>query len=73
MKKKLTIDGMSCMHCVNHVYHALMNIPEVTSVNIDLKTQIAFLESNKSIDNDVIKSAISNVGYKVIEIEKIYV
>ncbi|AWI03645.1 heavy-metal-associated domain-containing protein [Clostridium drakei] len=73
MKKKLTIDGMSCMHCVNHVYQALMNISEVTSVNIDLKTQIAFLESNKSIDNDVIKSAISNVGYKVIEIEKIYV
>lgn len=73
MKKKLTIDGMSCMHCVNHVYDALMNIPGVTSVDIDLKTQIAFLESNKTIDNDAIKSTISNVGYKVTEIEKIYV
>lgn len=73
MKKKLTIDGMSCMHCVNRVYHALMNISEVTSVDIDLKTQIAFLESNKTIDNDIIKSAISDVGYKVTEIEKIYI
>ncbi|EFG86489.1 hypothetical protein CLCAR_3435 [Clostridium carboxidivorans P7] len=50
-----------------------MNISEVTSVDIDLKTQIAFLESNKTIDDDIIKSAISNVGYKVTEIEKIYV
>ncbi len=73
MKKKLTIDGMSCMHCVKHVHDALMNISGVISVDIDLKTQIAFLESKEIIGNDKIKSSVSDVGYKVTEIEKIYI
>jgi Cu+-exporting ATPase len=73
MKKKLTVDGMSCMHCVKNVHDALMNISGVISVDIDLKTQIVFLESTEIIDNNKIKSSVSDVGYKVTEIEKIYI
>ncbi|NMM61250.1 heavy-metal-associated domain-containing protein [Clostridium sp. P21] len=73
MKKKLTIKGMSCMHSVNCVHDALIGIPGVISANIDLKTQIVFLESKKAIDTEKIKSTISNIGFEVSEIEKVFV
>ncbi len=71
MKRRLTVSGMSCMHCVKHIHDALMEIHGVTSVEIDLKTQIVFLESKGIIDNDKIKSTVSDAGYEVLEIDKI--
>ncbi|MEG2018838.1 MAG: cation transporter, partial [Clostridium sp.] len=34
MKKKISIEGMSCGHCVNHVKEALSELPGVTSVDV---------------------------------------
>jgi Copper chaperone len=71
MKKILTIEGMSCMNCVRQVHNALMELPGVISVNIDAKTDTAFLDIKGNVDDDKIKNLIDNIGYEVIDIQKI--
>lgn len=36
MKKKILIEGMSCKHCVNHVYEALDEI-RATDIKVNLE------------------------------------
>lgn len=71
MKKKLLIEGMSCGHCVNHVKGALNELHGVVSAEVDLDTKTAVLEANDDIQDEVIKSAIEEVGYEVVGIESL--
>lgn len=71
MKKILTIEGMSCMNCVKQVHDALMELPEVNSVDIDIKTDTVFLDIKGNIDNDIIKNVVDDTGYEVTDIEKV--
>lgn len=71
MKKILTIEGMSCMNCAKQVHNALMELPGATSVNIDIKTETAFLDVKGSVGDKEIKDLLDNTGYEVVEIQKI--
>lgn len=71
MKKILTIKGMDCMNCVKQIYNVLTEIPEVTSVSIDLRTETVFLESKKKIDDSKIKDVVDQIGYEVEDIENV--
>jgi copper chaperone len=69
MAKKLTIEGMSCKHCVNHVETALKELEGVSSVQVDLKKGVADVELTTEISDDTFKNAIDEVGYTVVKIE----
>ncbi len=70
MKKKILVEGISCVHCVNNVTEALMQIgAKDVVVNIDRKHATAEISDN--ITNEVIKSAIEEVGYDVVQIEEV--
>lgn len=71
MKKILTIQGMSCMNCVKQVHDALMELPEVNSVNIDIRTDTVFLDVKGNVDNDKIKNVVDDTGYEVTDIQKV--
>ena len=71
MKKILTIQGMSCMNCVRQIHNALMELQGVTSVNIDIKTDTAFLDIKGNVEDDKIKNVLDNVGYELIDIQKV--
>lgn len=71
MKKILTVEGMSCMKCLRKVHDALIELPGVTSVDIDLRTGTAFVGSETDIDNSRIKGAVNHIGYEVTDIEKV--
>lgn len=71
MKKILTINGMCCMNCVKQVHDALLELPEVNSVDIDIKTDTVFLDMNRNIDNDKIRNIVDNAGYELTDIEKV--
>lgn len=71
MKKIITIKGMSCMNCGIQVHDALMELPEVVSVNIDIKTDTAFLDIKGNVEDGKIKNIVDNTGYEVIDIEKV--
>lgn len=63
--KKITIEGMSCEHCVAHVKEALEGLG-ATSVTVSLEDGYAECETNKS--DDEIRTVIEEEGYDVIKI-----
>lgn len=69
MKKELTVEGMSCMHCVGRVDKTLNSIEGVTSVKVDLENKLATIELNTEIADTVFKTAIADQGYEVTEIK----
>lgn len=71
MKKKISIEGMSCNHCVNHVKEALSELNGVTSVDVNLEAKSAVLESGSEVKDEDIKFAVDDVGYEVVNIENL--
>lgn len=69
MNKKISIEGMSCNHCVNHVKEALEELKGVTKVDVNLDTKSAVIEASGDINDEDIKSAIDEVGYEVVGIQ----
>ena len=68
MNKELTIKGMSCGHCVMHVEKALNAIQGVLA-NVDLSTNKAVLIMNQPVSDEILKKAVADAGYEVIEIK----
>jgi len=68
MKKKISIEGMSCNHCVNHVKEALSELNGVTSVDVSLEEKYAILESTADVKDEDIKFAVDDAGYEVVNI-----
>lgn len=67
----MMIEGMSCGHCVNHVKTALEELKEVTNVTVDLQGKNAVIELNQEVDHAVLKEAVEEAGYEVLEIKGI--
>lgn len=67
MKKVLSIEGMSCEHCVAHVKKALEAIQGVENVVVSLEENSATVETD--VDNEILKSAIEEEGYDVVDIK----
>lgn len=65
MKKKILVEGMSCGHCVNHIKEALGELSGVTSVDVDLATKTAIIETTVNINDEDIKFAIEDAGYNI--------
>lgn len=68
MKKRISIEGMSCQHCVKHVTEALVELNGVTNVEVNLSAQSAVIEANGEVKDSDIKFAIEDAGYEVMSI-----
>jgi copper ion binding protein len=64
MKKTLTVEGMSCAHCVSHVREALESVPGVSKAEVDLDKKRAIVEGS-SLDDEAMKAAVAEAGYEV--------
>jgi len=71
IKKKLSIEGMSCQHCVMHVANALKELEGVVGVDVNLKGQYSVIELSKDIDETTLNQAIEDAGYDLISVEVI--
>ncbi|NMA94733.1 MAG: heavy-metal-associated domain-containing protein [Clostridiales bacterium] len=69
MKRVLTIEGMTCEHCVNRVKNALENVAGVKSVKVRLKKNTATLKLKKPIDNETLRAVVEDAGYDVVAID----
>jgi copper chaperone len=69
MKKVLSIEGMSCAHCVSHVTSALSGLSGVTSVQVDLAKKRAVVEAT-AVDDVQMTDAVADAGYRVIAISQ---
>jgi len=67
MRKTLSIEGMSCGHCVSHVREALAEIQGLTVIEVDLAGKRAVVEG-AAPDETVMKAAVAEAGYEVVGI-----
>ena len=67
MKKLLTIEGMSCGHCVMHVRSALEDVGGVKSVEVDLLKKSAMVEGD-ALTDAALSAAVADAGYRVTAI-----
>lgn len=66
MTKTVIIEGMRCSHCSGRVQQVLNSLPGVKAeVSLDKKCAVV----TGSADNEEIKKAVENAGYKVVEIK----
>ena len=68
MTKTMTINGMMCAHCQAHVEKALNAIDGVTAV-VDLEAKTATVTLTRDVADDVLKNAVTEVGYEVVSIQ----
>ena len=69
MKKKILIEGMTCVHCINHIVMALKDIG-VKDLDANLDKNFVTAQISEDITDEAIKKAIKDVGYYVVGIEK---
>jgi Cu+-exporting ATPase len=70
MKKVLSIKGMSCNHCVNHVKSALEELDEVISADVNLADEKAVVEFKSEVEDKKLIDLIDEEGYELTNIKK---
>ena len=66
-QRTVVIEGMTCEHCKARVESRLNELDGV-SAKVNLKRKTAVVSMEKEVEDEVIKKAIENAGYEVIEI-----
>ncbi|WP_422477402.1 heavy metal translocating P-type ATPase [Pleomorphochaeta sp. DL1XJH-081] len=69
MKKKIMIEGMTCMHCVGRVDKAL-NAIEGVKATVDLQSNSAEVEITGGVSDEKLGNAVTEAGYEVLEIRE---
>ena len=67
--KTIFIEGMSCGHCSKRVEDALKSVNGVKSVSVSLEEKKADIILKTDVDNETLKSAVEDVGFKVTNIK----
>ncbi len=67
---KITIEGMHCASCANNIERSLKKVKGVKEAVVSMMTKKAFVDMEDFVSENEIKSAISRVGYKVLDMEQ---
>ncbi|GAE90062.1 copper chaperone CopZ [Acetivibrio straminisolvens] len=63
----LTVEGMSCNHCVNSIKKAVGSLQGVDNVDVDLEAKKVTVEYDSSkLNVETIKNTIEEQGYDVM-------
>ncbi len=63
--ENITIEGMTCNHCVNYVAEAIKSVSGVESVQVSLQNKNAKITGIFSIDD--VKKSVKDAGYSAGE------
>lgn len=63
-RKTVKISGMTCQHCVKNVTEAINKL-EGASAKVDLDRKEAVVSYDRLVENDKIKKAVTDAGYRV--------
>lgn len=68
--KTVSIDGMSCGHCINRVRESLLSLPGVSSVRVSISDKLAVIELEEgSVSDEKIVESIERLSFDVTGIE----
>ena len=68
MTKTMKIEGMMCGHCEATVKKALEALAEVDTADVSHEAGTAIVTLNAEVSEDVLKKAVEDQDYKVLEI-----
>ena len=71
MKKQIFIEGMTCGHCSGRVEKALKAVDGIVDAKVDLANKNAIVEMNDNVEDGVLKEAVADAGYDVVDIKNI--
>ena len=63
----IKVKGMKCEHCKKRVENALLQIPGIKKVKIDLKSGNVQISTKEDISLDTLKMTIVDLGYEIEE------
>ena len=66
-QRTVMIEGMTCDHCKACV-ESRLNALDGVSAKVNLKKKTAVVSMEKDVADEVIKNAIENAGYEVVEV-----
>jgi len=68
--RQLLVEGMTCSSCARSVKAALLKLPEVRAVEVDVEkgTVTLELQPEKSVSEKQVRDAVKAAGYKVTRI-----
>lgn len=69
MEKTMKIEGMMCGHCEARVKKTLEELTGVTEAVVSHTDGTAVVKMSETIENDVLKKAVEDQGYPVLEIQ----
>ena len=69
MQKTLKVEGMMCVHCEARVKKALEAIEGVSEAVASHEAGTAVVTLTQDVADDVLKKAVEDQDYKVLEIE----
>jgi uncharacterized membrane protein YraQ (UPF0718 family)/copper chaperone CopZ len=61
------IEGMSCKNCQKSVETAILALPKVKRVDIDLKSGQATAFSEEHLDPEMLQQTIEKIGYSIVQ------
>lgn len=64
-QQTIAIEGMTCASCVGRVERAIQKVEGVSSVAVNLATELAFIESQHALDTAAIEKAVQRAGFSV--------
>jgi copper chaperone len=67
MTRQLSIEGMTCGHCVARVKKALSEVPGVARAEVDLGKKLAVVEG-AVLDDTLLGAAVADAGYEVVAV-----
>lgn len=68
MKKIITVEGMMCQHCVQHVTKALSAVPGVSDVSVSLEAGEATVTAAPEITEEALRAAVKDAGYTAMSV-----
>jgi len=63
LTQMIKVEGMTCANCVNHVKQAILEIPQVRAVEVDLHSGSAIIDGDAIIPREALSSALDAAGY----------
>lgn len=65
MKQEVLLEGVKCAGCANTVKEKFSAIEGVETVEVDVETKKAVLESNTEINSEMLNDALADTKYSV--------
>ena len=62
----VTVQGMTCGHCVSAVQQEIGGLAGVTGVEVDLESGLVSIASTDELDAAAVAAAVDEAGYEVV-------